>query len=196
VFNVDVAIRDLRGELIAAAVSLLAEPQRVAVPSLRRVAVACDVAPSAVYWHFPSEEDLQAVVLDVEYDSLMSAVGLATVDVDDPVAAFVAAWQAYATWGMAHPGTYQLLFEGGDALSAPRHDYHLRTWNRFVELARRVHPPAPLVLARLLWAAVHGIVSLRLHKTDIDWQPEIEVAVAAVVTAILDQRHRLSESTA
>lgn len=191
----DVAIRDLRGELIAAAVSLLAEPRQVAVPSLRRVAVACDVAPSAVYWHFPSEADLQAVVLDVEYESLITAVGVASVDVEDPVRAFVSAWQAYASWGMAHPGAYQLLFEGGDALTPPRHDYPLRTWNRFVELAQRVHPPAPLVLARLLWAAVHGIVSLRLHKPDMNWEPEIEDAVDAVVTALVAQRHRLVDAT-
>ncbi|WP_019065163.1 TetR family transcriptional regulator, partial [Streptomyces prunicolor] len=66
--------RDLRSELVAAAIGMLAEPQAVAVPSLRSIARACGVAPSAVYWHFPSEADLRSAVLDAEYTSLVEAV--------------------------------------------------------------------------------------------------------------------------
>ncbi|HEY4456226.1 MAG TPA: hypothetical protein VGN81_18075 [Pseudonocardiaceae bacterium] len=40
-------VRDLRAELLAAAVAMLAQPQPVAVPSLRSIARACGVAPSA-----------------------------------------------------------------------------------------------------------------------------------------------------
>ncbi|MYW16551.1 TetR family transcriptional regulator, partial [Streptomyces sp. SID2955] len=66
--------RDLRAELVAAAVAMLTQPQPVAVPSLRSIARACRVAPSAVYWHFPSEADLRSAVLDTEYASLIKAV--------------------------------------------------------------------------------------------------------------------------
>jgi AcrR family transcriptional regulator len=184
VFNEWVEQRDLRAELIAAAVRMLAQPQRVAVPSLRSIARACNVAPSAVYWHFPSETELRSAVLDVQYADLIGAVEHASFGAGDGVDALVLAWQTYAAWGLAHPGAYQLLFESGDQLASSRPDYPAREHNRFVELATAVDPAAPLALARLLWSTVHGLVSLRLHKTDLDWQLSLDEAVARVVTAL------------
>ncbi|TFV33004.1 TetR/AcrR family transcriptional regulator [Streptomyces sp. T1317-0309] len=66
--------RDLRAELVAPAGGHARAAAAVAVPSLRSIAKACGVAPSAVYWHFPSEADLRSAVLDAEYTSLIDAV--------------------------------------------------------------------------------------------------------------------------
>jgi AcrR family transcriptional regulator len=66
--------RDLRAGLISAAVTMLAEVQPVAVPSLRSIARACRVAPSAVYWHFPSEAELRSAVLDAEYADMVESI--------------------------------------------------------------------------------------------------------------------------
>jgi AcrR family transcriptional regulator len=176
--------RDLRAELLAAAITMLAEPQPVAVPSLRSIARACHVAPSAVYWHFPSEADFRSAVLDAEYTDMITAVEQASAEAGDGVTAHVLAWQAYVTWGLAHPGAYQLLFESDDELAASRADAAERAENRFVGLATAAAPDAPLALARLLWSAVHGLVSLRLHKKDVDWQLSATEATVRIVTAL------------
>ncbi|MCX4853816.1 TetR/AcrR family transcriptional regulator [Streptomyces canus] len=161
--------RDLRGELIAAAVAMLAQPQPVAVPSLRSIARACQVAPSAVYWHFPSEVDLRSAVLDTEYTSMISAIEAALDGAPDGADRLVVAGDAYIAWALEHPGAYQLLFESDDELPATRAEHGPRLQRRIVERARRVDPQAPFAAALLLWSAWHGVVSLLLHKTEWDW---------------------------
>ncbi|MDX6353755.1 MAG: hypothetical protein QOF98_658 [Streptomyces sp.] len=161
--------RDLRSELVAAATAMLAEPQAVAVPSLRSIARSCGVAPSAVYWHFPSEADLRSAVLDAEYASLVEAVESALDGAGEADDHLVVAGDAYITWGAAHPGAYQLLFESSDALPETRAAHGPRLQARIVELARLVDPDTPFAAALLLWSAWHGVVSLRLHKKEWDW---------------------------
>jgi AcrR family transcriptional regulator len=180
--------RDLRSELVAAAIGMLAEPQAVAVPSLRSIARACGVAPSAVYWHFPSEADLRSAVLDTEYASLVEAVESAldaTDEVDDHL---VVAGDAYIAWGMAHPGAYQLLFESNDALPETRAAHGPRLQARIVELARLVDPDAPFASALLLWSVWHGVVSLRLHKNEWDWGMTAQEANRRLIHALATNR--------
>ncbi|WP_413813145.1 TetR/AcrR family transcriptional regulator [Streptomyces sp. OE57] len=180
--------RDLRSELIAAATAMLAEPQPVRVPSLRSIARSCGVAPSAVYWHFPSEADLRSAVLDAEYTSLIESVQQALDGLgehDDPL---VVAGDAYIAWALDHPGAYQLLFESNDELPATRAEHGPRLQRRIVELARRVDPATPFAAALMLWSAWHGIVSLRLHKNEWDWGMSAQEANARLVSALA--RHR------
>ncbi|MEU3518896.1 TetR/AcrR family transcriptional regulator [Streptomyces sp. NPDC006654] len=187
--------RDLRGELVAAAVEMLAQPQPVAVPSLRSIARACQVAPSAVYWHFPSEADLRSAVLDAEYTSLICTVEAALDSAPDDTDRLVVAGDAYITWALEHPGAYQLLFESDDELPATRAEHGPRLQQRIVELARRVDPQAPFTAALLLWSAWHGVVSLRLHKTEWDWGMTPHEANERLVAA-LTTRHSSQESSA
>lgn len=175
--------RELRAELVAAAVAALAHPQAVAVPSLRSIARMCKVAPSAVYWHFPSEADLRSAVLDVEYTSMVDAIE-AALDTTDDKDRLVVAGDAYITWGLAHPGAYQLLFESGDALPETRAPHGSRLQAHIVELARTVDPAAPFAAALLLWSAWHGIVSLRLHMTEWDWGMTAAQANRRMVAAL------------
>jgi AcrR family transcriptional regulator len=161
--------RDLRATLLRTAIEMLAEPQAVAVPSLRSIARACDVAPSAVYWHFPSEAELRSAVLDAEYadmiDSVEHALDYRAPDSD----ALEVAGEAYVTWGLTHPGAYQLLFESADPLPETRAQNGPRLQRRIVALAEAIDPDDPFTTALLLWTVWHGLVSLRLHKTDWTW---------------------------
>ncbi|BBJ47275.1 TetR/AcrR family transcriptional regulator [Streptomyces antimycoticus] len=176
--------RDLRAELVAAAVDMLARPQPIAVPSLRSIARACGVAPSAVYWHFPSEADLRSAVLDAEYASLIEAVEAALDAASDGTDRLAVAGDAYIAWALDHPGAYQLLFESADELPATRAEHGPRLQRRIVELARRVDPDAPFAAALLLWSAWHGVVSLRLHKTEWDWGMTAQEANRRLVTVL------------
>ena len=177
--------RDLRSELVAAAVAMLAEPQAVAVPSLRSIARVCGVAPSAVYWHFPSEADLRSAVLDVEYTSMVDVIEAALDTADKGADRLVVAGDAYISWGLAHPGAYQLLFESGDELAETRAPHGPRLQAHIVELARGIDPEAAFAAALLLWSAWHGIVSLRLHKNEWDWGMTAAQANRRLVAALV-----------
>lgn len=183
-FTEQVGDRDLRSELIAAAVAMLAEPQPVAVPSLRSIARECGVQPSAVYWHFPSEADLRQAVLDHEYSSLVDTVKRAIETAPPGTDLLVVSAQAYVRWGLSHPGAYQLLFESADELPASRAPHGARLQDRIVRLTADANPNTPFSSALLLWSAYHGLVSLRLHKTDWDWGFDIDEATARIVTAL------------
>ncbi len=190
-FNSRVAARrdrDLREELLGAALVMLAEPQPVRVPSLRSIARACGVAPSAVYWHFPSEAALRSAVLDAAYASLVGAVeGALDRSGTSGEAALEAAGDAYVEWGLAHPGAYQLLFEGDDAIPESRADAGPRLQRRIVELARLAGDGGAFPSALLMWSLWHGIVSLRLHKPQWDWGMSPFEANARVVGAMTRQ---------
>jgi AcrR family transcriptional regulator len=176
--------RDLRAELLAAAVSMLAEPQAVAVPSLRAIARACHVAPSAVYWHFPSEADLRSAVLDAQYADMVDTIEAVIDEADAGAYPLEVAGQAYVDWGLSHPGAYQLLFESGDPLPETRAPHGPRLQARIVALASEVAGAEPFAAALLLWSAWHGIVSLRLHKQEWDWGMTPEEANALVVRSL------------
>lgn len=184
VFNDQMDARDLRADLIAAAVTMLAEPQAVAVPSLRSIARKCQVAPSAVYWHFPSEAELRSAVLEVVYADMVECIGQAISDTPKGADPLVAQAQAYVRWGLAHPGAYQLLFESNDPVPVERTEHGPRLQNRIVELVAAADPSRPLASALLLWSAYHGLVSLRLHKTEWDWELSADEATARIVTAM------------
>lgn len=168
--------------LIAAALARLTEPQSVAVPSLRSLARDCGVAPSAVYWHFPSEADLRSAVLDAEYTDLVDTVEAAIAEASGD--ALVAAAQAYVRWGLAHAGAYQLLFESGDPVPGTRAPHGRRLQERIVSLVAAADTETPFSSALLLWSAYHGLVSLRLHKSEWDWGVDAEEAAARLVTAL------------
>ena len=176
----------LRGELLQAAVTLAAGPRPVAIPSLRAVARACEVSPAAVYRHFPSQSALTTALLDDRYAAFEAAVLQEDDDGQDAGDRLRRLVRAYVRWGLANPGTYQLLFESADQLGGD---------GAFADISRSVTGLAeklllashsgdstmtPAEAARLverLWFGLHGITSLRLHKPEHHWhtQPEAEV---------------------
>jgi AcrR family transcriptional regulator len=176
--------RDLRSELIAAAVAMLIEPQAVKVPSLRSIARQCHVAPSAVYWHFPSEADLRSAVLDAEYTDLIDTIERALSRAPEGSDPLVVAGQAYVRWGLDHPGSYQLLFESSDELPETRAPHGPRLQKRIVDLVAETHPDTPFASALLLWSAYHGLTSLRLHKSEWNWDLSPDEATERIVTAL------------
>ena len=176
--------RDLRAELISAAVTMLAEVQPVAVPSLRSIARACRVAPSAVYWHFPSEAELRSAVLDAEYADMVESIERALDSAPAGSDALVVAGNAYAAWGLAHPGAYQLLFESGDPLPETRAEHGPRLQRRIVELAAAIDAGERFSVALMLWSVWHGLVSLRLHKREWDWGQNFEQANERIIRSL------------
>jgi AcrR family transcriptional regulator len=180
----------LRAELVEAATELLVAPQTVAPPSLRAIARECGVSPSAVYLHFDSQADLIAAVVDAQYDELAAALAAA----DRPRAAAPARLQAlaraYVTWGIEHPGAYQLLFESADALpiAFTGSSVGAGLMDGVAELIRahgNCRRDEAAKRAQRMWVALHGLVSLHIRKPQAAWTTPPATEAGYLVSALL-----------
>jgi AcrR family transcriptional regulator len=188
----------LRAALLAAAESLLVEPRNAAPLSLREVARLAGVSPAAVYLHFASAQELIAAVVELESRRLVDAVlgshGDAANDDEVPVPSVGLADIAtrYVEWGLANPGAYQLLFESADRLGnpvGPGETGWVVVDAAVAALQRDSAGDGGVALttedatrsAMRAWAALHGIVSLRLHKGEALWPTTAHDDALAVV---------------
>jgi AcrR family transcriptional regulator len=198
----------LRVALLAAAEALLVETRTAPPLSLREVARLAGVSPSAVYLHFASVQELIADVVQLQSRKLVAAVlGPEAAEVagmqrageldephgaaDGPLASVSLADIAtrYVDWGLANPGAYQLLFESADRLGNPVGPSE-PGWvviNAAVGALRRAHgigEADATSAAMRAWAALHGIVSLRIHKGDALWPTSAREDALAVAASI------------
>jgi AcrR family transcriptional regulator len=175
----------LRAQLIVAASDLLTTTQKVALPSLRAVARACDVSPAAVYLHFDSLQELIAAVIEAQLDALKLAIQAGQPDAGSPRERLAAFGVSYADWGLTHPGAYQLLFESADRLDLPEHGMDDARWSliddgaALVGAAAARTPDEARAIAFRLWSVMHGVVSLRIHKPEVPW-PDAGGEIAAM----------------
>lgn len=182
----------LREELIRAAIELLEEPQVVNGPSLREIARATGIAPSAVYTRFASASELLQTVIDSQYRALRQEIRESALAATHPREKLVLIATRYISWGLEHPGSYQLLFESSDKLPEG-----VVALGPGVELLREIgghvaevlsdSDTSPERVTLRLWAALHGITSLRLHKKNSPWTTTIETEATATVEAFVAQ---------
>jgi AcrR family transcriptional regulator len=176
----------LRDQLVAAATGLLLTPQASAAPSLRAIARECGVAPSAVYLHFASQDDLMAAVIEAQFGRLRHALACAREEAPHPAGRLTALGRAYYLWGAANPGAYQLLFERPDpVLSADAGpgldllDLAAAEFEALGHSARRAK-----LRSFALWSGLHGLTSLRIHKPAAPWPQEPLADLSALVESL------------
>lgn len=179
----------LRDDLVSAARTLLLTASPVVPLSLRAVAKAVGVSPTAVYAHFDSVESLVDAVVDDQSALLAAALdapGLPAAG-DERIAELA---RRYVRWGTANPGAYQLLFESADRLPH-RVGPGTPGWAMIDALTADVAavldatPAEAAVLAVRGWVGLHGLVSLRLHKPGLHWQTSADDEAAATVRGVL-----------
>jgi AcrR family transcriptional regulator len=182
---------NLRADLVAAAQELLLRPQAVSLPSLRAVARACSVSPTAVYLHFESQRALLEAVVQSQFEDLRTHI-LAAIDPDAaPDTQLEALASAYVGWGFAHPGGYQVLFESADRLGGAYPAAHGASQWELIDVGAALigasmgfDESVARRLAFRVWAGMHGIVSLRLHKPDLDWPMSVEDELSALIDSL------------
>ena len=180
----------LRDQLVAAASELLLTPSPIVLPSLRAVARSCSVSPAAVYLHFDSQQELISAVIQTQMQALARTISAAVAVGRTDMERVHAFCIAYVTWGIEHPGAYQLLFESADRLSTAPHESDwslLDSAARLVAMATEAEPsPSPsTVIAFRVWTTLHGIVSLRLHKINAPWPTPLDIEVRTVIDSLV-----------
>jgi AcrR family transcriptional regulator len=170
----------LREEIIDAALDLVADTGNLAQLSLRAVAKRAGITAPSIYRHFPSLDHLAAAVVERCIAELAAARADPDAQTGDPVAALRRRLHGYARFALAHPGYYQVMF-GPDTLPGLVTDYeHSPRRSTFESLVAAVtrcqqagvdRSDDPRRTATLLWAGVHGLVSLRLSRPRFPWPP-------------------------
>jgi len=195
----------LREEIIAAAIRLLSAAESPV--SLRAVAKEARIAAPSVYLQFADLEALLVAVLErlfreqitLRDEAEAAAARLGGGSWERLVARSVAS----VRFGIEQPGHFKVLFEGRvfPKLTSPRIAGLGRPLlARTVELIEDIPSSTrvtndPARLAMLLWAGLHGIVSLRINKPMPEW-PDPAVLAEQMVRAIVQPTPPASRSRA
>lgn len=168
----------LRVEIVAAAERLLIT-QPVEALSLRAVAREVGVSAPALYLHFADRRELVWAVLLHQFGELIEITSIAAAGSANSTCApdRLRAWCiAYCQFGSERPGHYRALFESWTAEQLdmplerlPGHEL----WQSLRALIAACGVPTVEVeeLSTLVWAGLHGLVSLRINKPSFPWPP-------------------------
>jgi AcrR family transcriptional regulator len=169
---------------------------------MRDIATRAGVAPGAAYRHFDTQHQLLLAVIAHLFAELevflAESVGAAAdgTSGSDPKTIIKAMAHAYVSWGLANPGGYQLLFETTDEPELLDHEerpglHLLEPLGLLLAVHHNVEAPMAAEATRL-WSALHGVVSLRNHKSGMTWLASVEADVDSVVALFLTSTATLS----
>jgi AcrR family transcriptional regulator len=146
---------------------------------MRAIAERVEYTPTAIYHHFESKEALITELCRLDFRALGQAFFRIEGEAD-PIERLRRLGEAYVEFAIAHPNHYQLMFmttrPQGVAEVAhgdPTEDAYalLRAACAEAVASNRMRPGIddPDALAQILWAGLHGLVSLRIIKTHDPW---------------------------
>lgn len=170
----------LRGELLDAASALLEAEGRDTELTLRGIARAAGVAAPSVYQQFSDLDELMLELIKHHLAKLGQAIGAALAEVSEANAAeqLDAMSHAYVSWGLANPGPYTVVFDGKVLRQLTREQEAAMVagtdlFDLLTGITAAVTAPGqdPVMAATALWAALHGVVTLRLAKPAYPWPP-------------------------
>lgn len=163
---------DLRKALVDSALRIVSRKGPAEV-SLRALARQLGVSPRAPYRHFANKEMLLAAVAaeachkyQSHLDTVLEGVGR------DPLDRFNARGVAYVTFAVAHPALFRAMNpplrsinERAPELLDARGRLHTAMLDDLVasQMAGRIRPGEPMVLALTAWALVHGLAVLLIE---------------------------------
>lgn len=180
---------NLKVRLVDVATQLLVEHRSLKLPTMRQIASSAGVAPGAAYRHFASQEELFISVVSRLFEDLEHALLKAAQESRGNRNIFRSVAQSYVEWGLENPGGYQLMFEttdDDDILSiGERPGLHL------LEQLAQLLPdngstkPKQVQNVTRLWISLHGLVSLRIHKTGMPWVNSVKQDVDDLIKEFL-----------
>ena len=144
--------------------------------SIRRLADRCGYTAPTIYHHFGDKPGLIDALLDERFQHLLRTLRRVP-EGDDAVETLRRRAHAFVRFGMRHPTHYRLLTAPrGEASEPPRsaeeaREFMEKPWRELLEAGRL---RADLDSAQQsLWALLHGLVSLRTSRPDLDWSKTV-----------------------
>lgn len=164
----------LREHLLEAATSLLEEHGDAARLSVRAIARAAGVSPTALYLHFPDRDTLVEAAVNRGFEAFDGALIEATAPFANPLDRLRAMGVAYLDFARDRPALYATLFtvrrdpvaeETDCSPDVDRDD----AFDALIELVEAIDPVAARERAFCLWAALHGYATLHGREHPLDW---------------------------
>jgi len=194
---------EIRGLILDAARELFAN-EGVESVTMRRIADKIEYSPTAIYFHFRDKEALLAELCDSDFRAF--AQGFTEIArIADPVERLRAAGLAYVDFGLNNPSHYRLMFmtpKPADPKSTvtkgnPEEDAYafLKTVVGELMAAGRFRDEVtdPDLAAQVIWAGMHGVVSLEIAKCNdewVEWRPIAErtrIVIDMIVRGMLKE---------
>jgi AcrR family transcriptional regulator len=179
-------------EILAAARALFLE-HGVENVTTRQIAARVGISQTALYVYFKSKEEMLDRLVDAALRKLGAALDAVNVRCADPIEFLRANFREYIRFGLEHPDEYRLVFmlrDGRRKARAKPHPHNPIGDALFDALKTRIEQGVAagklrclktgLAAAQSVWAAIHGLVALRLAYPDFDWIPVDELIDAHV----------------
>jgi AcrR family transcriptional regulator len=188
---------EVRTRILDAARELFAN-EGVDSVTMRRIAERIEYSPTAIYFHFRDKEALLAELCDCDFRAF--AHGFTQIaQIADPVERLRAAGHAYVDFGLNNPSHYRLMFMTPKNTEAnletkgnPEEDAYafLQGVVRDLRAAGKLRDELTNddLTAQVIWAGIHGVVSLEIAKCKdewVAWRP-IEERTKATVEMIVN----------
>ncbi|MBT2265774.1 TetR/AcrR family transcriptional regulator [Rhodococcus erythropolis] len=167
----------LRGEIVAAAATLIARTGSDQAVTLRSVAREVGISAPSIYGHFPDRDAIVEAVVSESLEQLHLAVADAVAAHADPVDGLYAGCSAYVEFGISEPARYRVLFGWSRPKGqSPQSDTRgLAAFNTLVTnldacvAAGKSTSTDTFVDAVSIWTSLHGQVMLRADLLEFPW---------------------------
>ncbi|MCP3137446.1 TetR/AcrR family transcriptional regulator [Pyxidicoccus xibeiensis] len=163
--------------------------------SMRKLADAVEYAPATLYLHFENREAIARELCVRGFRDLLAALEPAATG-EEPLARLSKLADAYVRFGLENPETYRLIFmedaklstalfsDAPDAAGPRSFGVLVRVFEDLKSTGRIAEAAEPWMLAEVLWAGLHGLVSLRLTCTGFQGSPVDELTRVLVTTLV------------
>jgi AcrR family transcriptional regulator len=183
----------LREEIITAASQIIGETGDDSALTLRGVARRLGIAAPSIYRHFTDADELKMAVVQRAFADFARARDAASDDGDDPAVRLLARCRAYIGFALANPGPYRYLFSQHAPTGDPtRPPVDLPVFQALADSIGRCQQAGlaaagddPRWLAAQVWAALHGLVLLRLNAPGFPWPGPLEQMADQAVARLI-----------
>jgi AcrR family transcriptional regulator len=144
--------------------------------TMRAVADAIEYSPTTIYNHFEDKDDLVMALCYEDFGRLLGALSLQTRPTN-PLDWIRQLGRSYAAFGAAYPNHYRFMFMTPEKARLERHD--MSPGEQSFGLLRSAVAEAvesgqfvagdPDAMAQVLWASLHGVVSLNVTFRADQW---------------------------
>ena len=185
-----------RGEILAAATRIFLT-DGIEGATMRRIAAAVGVSPTALYVYFPDKDAILQAIAEATFTKLLSVIETKQAGVSDTEARFRAGMRSYIDFGLANADAYRLTF-----MNAPHHppcddrSGIESAMNSFAILQNGVEDMMAAgllrrgsseLVAEAICAAMHGITALLIAKGDYMRSPRetlINLTIDTIITGL------------
>jgi AcrR family transcriptional regulator len=157
---------EVRRKILDAARDLFAT-EGYANVTMRKIAEAIEYSPTTIYGHFEDKDDLVEALCHEDFARLLAVFDGQDVQAD-PLERIRMLGRGYARFAQQNPNHYRFMFMTPAKFEHPHDlsDPGQQSFSRLlaaVEKAKaqgRLRPVDPMLVSQVLWASLHGAVSL------------------------------------